>query len=414
MSNFIFTKPKFNEKPSAWIEHIPFAFFIIEKIKPQILVELGTHFGNSYFAFCQAIAEIKLNTKAYAVDQWTGDEHAGHYGPEVFEYVDRIHSDYFAGFSNLMKMTFDEAQPYFSDQSIDLLHIDGMHSYQSVRHDFENWLPKMSDHGVILLHDTNVRENGFGVWKLMEEIRLKYPSLEFTHGHGLGMVCVGKNIAPEILEFVEKGKNDFFILQLFASLGKAVSLSQENNFRKKDLFQTNFLLNEQKNTSETLNSQLIDLQSRIDIQESTLLELDLEIVKYKEIEKEKNLEIDKLCSIEKDHFNELNRYQKEIENLKINESNLLIQLDKFEKENQLLISSNQKNENEIQNTQLIVKELENEIIRTRSQLADRDLVIVQITNSFSWKYTKPFRMISESYPEFKRFRNKILRKDISG
>jgi|GEM_PF-5459631 len=55
----------------------------------------------------------------------------------------------------LMKMDFDEA----------------------VKHDFENWIKKMSNRGVILLHDTQVRRDEFGVWKLWEELSKKYPSL---------------------------------------------------------------------------------------------------------------------------------------------------------------------------------------------------------------------------------------------
>ncbi|MFZ4464343.1 MAG: class I SAM-dependent methyltransferase [Bacteroidales bacterium] len=362
ISNFIFTKPRFNEKPSAWVEHIPFAFFLIEKIKPRVFVELGTHFGNSYFAFCQAISEIKINCKAYAVDQWTGDEQAGNYGDEVFEYVDRIHSNHFAEFSVLLKMTFDEALANFSDQSIDLLHIDGLHSYESVKHDFENWLPKMSDQGVIVLHDTNVHEKGFGVWKLMEEIRGKYLSLEFIHGHGLGIICVGKNIDPEMLEFVGNGKNDFFTLQLFAVLGRNISITSQLDSKKEELDLLSHQLEEQRNLFNQHQEQFIN----------------------------------------------------DIKNLQNTEVNHLIQLDKYEKENHLLNESNYKNQIEIQNKLLTINSLEDELIKTKNQLANRESANLQITNSISWKYTKPFRTVSEAYPGYKRFIHKLLKKNNLG
>src|SRR3546814_12774256 len=118
------------QHPDAWCGHLPFAAWLIGQFKPTNLVELGTHSGNSYFAFCQAIKEYELKSRCYAVDCWEGDEHAGRYSNEVYEAVDGHNRVHYAGFSRLMRMFFDEAVEYFLDHSIDLLHICGLHTYR--------------------------------------------------------------------------------------------------------------------------------------------------------------------------------------------------------------------------------------------------------------------------------------------
>ncbi len=176
--------------PSAWLEHAPFAFWLIDAVKPATLVELGTHRGFSFFAFCQAVARLNLSARCFAVDSWKGDEHSGFYDDDLFNQVNDYNNDRYSSFAQLVRATFDEALDHFSTHSIDLLHIDGRHRYADIRHDFESWLPKLSPDAVVLFHDIMVRRDDFGVWRYWEELKEQYPSFEFLHGYGLGVISL--------------------------------------------------------------------------------------------------------------------------------------------------------------------------------------------------------------------------------
>jgi hypothetical protein len=220
------THPRRLHPLSAWAGHVPFAMFIVDVLRPEVLVELGTHTGVSYCAFCQAVQELDLKTQCYAIDTWEGDEGSGFYGSEVLAELTQHHDLHYRGFSRLLQSSFDDALKEFEDGTIDLLHIDGFHPYESVKHDFESWLPKMSERGVVLLHDTNVRTEGFGVWRLWEELKSGYPHFEFTHEHGLGVIVAGAQVARGLLNLLEASETEAALWRkMFQRLGQRLSLS---------------------------------------------------------------------------------------------------------------------------------------------------------------------------------------------
>jgi glycosyltransferase involved in cell wall biosynthesis len=216
--------------PSAWLEHVPFAFWLVKALRPGCLVELGTERGVSYSAFCQAVERLALGTRCYAVDTWKGDDHAGHYDDFVYTRLSELNDRRYRRFSSLLRTTFAEALPYFADGEVDLLHIDGLHTYEAVAEDFESWRPKLSSRAVVLFHDTNVRRDEFGVWRLWRELASEYPSFEFVHGYGLGVLGIGKDLPPPVLALFETG-SDYAALtavrSVFSTRGTAVLRSHE-------------------------------------------------------------------------------------------------------------------------------------------------------------------------------------------
>ena len=161
-----------------------------------MIAELGTYAGASYSAFCQSVERCQLACACFAVDTWEGDDQIGHYSDQVFLDFKKFHDDRYSAFSALLRERFDSAAEKFKDGSIDILHIDGFHQYEAVRLDFNTWLPKLSGRGVVLFHDSNERVRDFGVWRLIDELRERFPVFEFLHGHGLALVAVGE-LAPQ-------------------------------------------------------------------------------------------------------------------------------------------------------------------------------------------------------------------------
>ena len=179
---------------SAWSELVPVMYALFTLLRPRRYVELGVH--NSMSSSPPATwPRSSASPECVAVDSWVGDVHAGFHDTSVFDNF-RAYAAENGPDQYFIQGYFSAALAWFEDGSVDLLHIDGLHTYEAVKEDFETWLPKMSDTGVIIFHDTNEFGRGFGVWRLWEELKGRYPAFEFAHQHGLGIIFVGRSSIP--------------------------------------------------------------------------------------------------------------------------------------------------------------------------------------------------------------------------
>ena len=176
-------------KFAYWEGHRDFAYDLLHFVRPARLVELGSQYGCSLFTFCQAVRDFKLNTEINAVDMWSGDIGAEITGEEVYALVKKTAATYYPEVNlHLFQMCFDDARPNFADNSIDILHIDGGHTFEDVEHDFTTWLPKLKENGIVLFHDvySPIDQGSCDHW---EKTKKEYDCyFDFTHSCGLGVL----------------------------------------------------------------------------------------------------------------------------------------------------------------------------------------------------------------------------------
>jgi Methyltransferase domain len=115
--------------PSPWAGHVPFMFVLFQALKPKCYVELGVHNGCSFLAAASAAVLYSPLCRLIGVDTWQGDDHAVYGGGDAI--LAKLTETAETHFSNVtfVRDFFDNHALNVADRSIDLLHIDGLHTY---------------------------------------------------------------------------------------------------------------------------------------------------------------------------------------------------------------------------------------------------------------------------------------------
>lgn len=71
---------------------------------------------------------------------------------------------------------------------IDLLHIDGDHSYEGVSSDFNLYYPKLKSNGYALLHDTISDKADIGITKFRKELENRYSVITVGSKAGISII----------------------------------------------------------------------------------------------------------------------------------------------------------------------------------------------------------------------------------
>jgi len=160
----------------------------IDDIDPERIVEIGTAEGGSLWTWCHGIKSIK---QIISIDVNFWHRKLDFYRLFPPENVDLT----LINESSQKQSTVNRAVEQLKDSSADFIFIDGDHTYEGVKRDFELWSEVVRTGGYIAFHDIHANHGNIGVGKLWNELKPRYESIQFDHGKeamwgGIGIVKI--------------------------------------------------------------------------------------------------------------------------------------------------------------------------------------------------------------------------------
>lgn len=184
------------------IEILEFSKFYYE-LKCKNVLEIGTFFGGTFYLLCKLSDESgKKISLDYPFSGTPG-------GESVIQNHDMIISNLKKFGRNVEVLTMDSHSPetlkyienIMGDQEFDFIFIDGDHSYDGVKQDFEMYKHLLKDGGYIGFHDINIESSYLSahcrvdlLWKeLVDDPNLNTFEFSQKGPGGIGVVQVFKN-----------------------------------------------------------------------------------------------------------------------------------------------------------------------------------------------------------------------------
>jgi hypothetical protein len=127
------------------LAHLPFLFWLISDLRPNRAVTLNMNSAVTYFALCQTIDKIGIDTACLGFGAWDG---AG-----VPEDMMRYNTAQYGEFSTLKHCTIAKSKYRIRKSSIDFLMVDGPLDQDIVSAVIHDWAPKMTPRGLIVFSD---------------------------------------------------------------------------------------------------------------------------------------------------------------------------------------------------------------------------------------------------------------------
>ena len=169
---------------------------ILKKKDPKIIGEIGTAKGGTLFLLCNI---INKNSKIVSVDfpegPFGGKDYQKWKIPFYQSFAKKNQKlELIIGNSHLSE-TFDKVKESLADEKFDFLLIDGDHTYNGVKQDFNMYKELVKNNGIIAFHDVNPGPEEYvgGVPKFWNEVSKEHIYTDIIdktnfHSYGIGLL----------------------------------------------------------------------------------------------------------------------------------------------------------------------------------------------------------------------------------
>lgn len=182
-------------EPSQVRDEILESLKILDNVKPKIMLEIGTANGGTLFLFSHIASR---DATILSVDLPAGMFGGGYPIWKIPLYKSFALSDQkiqLIRADSHRHSTLERIKSILNEKEIDFLFIDGDHTYEGVKKDFEMYSSLVKNAGVIAFHDIvpGPTENVGGVPEFWQEIKSEYKYLEIVKdwnqgGYGIGLI----------------------------------------------------------------------------------------------------------------------------------------------------------------------------------------------------------------------------------
>jgi predicted O-methyltransferase YrrM len=169
---------------------------LVRSMKPEVCVEIGSARGRSACFIGMALKENGRG-KLFAIDPHRQTSWNDLESNDTFEIMKtNLAAIHVTNQVEIVRMTSEEAARGWSRQ-IDMIFIDGDHSYEGIKRDWELFLPYLTNFGVVIFHDTiwDLRpdprwsRSDMGVPRFVDELRQQgYPVVTIDKDCGVSLV----------------------------------------------------------------------------------------------------------------------------------------------------------------------------------------------------------------------------------